>query len=110
MFQVMGFNYKTAGFDSVFEFMESLKVSEANQLEAFFNFVKNTRGCFEALQQKDWARFARIYNGPDYKVNRYDEKMETYYKQSPLAKGIMTEDDYTSIYANELEKAFLAFQ
>lgn len=113
MFQVMGFNYKTAGFDSVEAFKASLEVSEVNQLEAFFNFVKNTKGCFEALQNKDWATFARIYNGPAYKTNQYDEKMETQYNNSILTKGIgerMDEEQYTSIYALELEKAFSEFE
>ncbi len=113
MFQVMGFNYKTAGFDSVEAFMASLEVSEVNHLEAFFNFVKNTNGCFEALQNKDWATFARIYNGSAYKTNKYDEKMETEYNNSILTKGIgetMDEEKYTSIYALELEKAFSEFE
>jgi len=113
MFQVMGFNYKTAGFDSVEALKKSLEVSEINQLEAFLNFVKNTNGCFEALQNKEWATFARIYNGSAYKTNKYDEKMEKQYNNSVLTKGIgepMNEEKYTSIYALELEKAFSAFE
>jgi len=113
MFQVMGFNYKTAGFDSVEAFKKSLEVSEINQLEAFLNFVKNTNGCFEALQNKEWATFARIYNGSAYKTNKYDEKMEKQYNNSVLTKGIgetMNEEKYTSIYALELEKAFSTFE
>ena len=113
MFQVMGFNYKTAGFDSVEALKKSLEVSEINQLEAFLNFVKNTNGCFEALQNKEWATFARIYNGSAYKTNKYDEKMEKQYNNSVLTKGIgelMNEEKYMSIYALELEKAFSAFE
>jgi len=109
----MGFNYKTAGFDSVEAFKKSLEVSEINQLEAFLNFVKNTNGCFEALQNKEWATFARIYNGSAYKTNKYDEKMEKQYNNSVLTKGIgetMNEEKYTSIYALELEKAFSTFE
>jgi len=109
MFQIMGFNYETAGFDTVEAFVESLKVSEMNQLEAFLTFVKNTKGCFKALQNKDWATFAKIYNGPAYRKNRYDEKMAKHYSSSKLTKGIgeaIDEEAYTSFYALELEKAF----
>ena len=28
-----------------------------------------------ALQSKDWKTFARLYNGPGYAQNRYDEKL-----------------------------------
>jgi len=112
MFQIMGFNHKTAGFDTVNEFVESLKVSEMNQLEAFLTFVKNTKGCYEALKNKDWSRFARIYNGPAYKKNQYDSKMAKQYSSSKLTKGIhdvMDEEAYTAFYALELEKAFYEF-
>ena len=30
-----------------------------------------------ALQKKDWKAFARLYNGPAYAQNRYDEKLST---------------------------------
>jgi len=29
-----------------------------------------------ALQKKDWKAFARLYNGPAYAQNRYDEKRD----------------------------------
>ena len=32
-----------------------------------------------ALQKKDWKAFARLYNGPAYAQNRYDEKLSTAY-------------------------------
>ncbi|CAA6808671.1 MAG: Putative phage-encoded peptidoglycan binding protein [uncultured Sulfurovum sp.] len=113
MFQVMGFNYKVAGFNSVDDFIASLQKSEKNQLEAFFNFVKNTKGCFKALQNKDWARFARIYNGPAYRTNQYDEKMERHYANSILPKSMgqeIDEEAYISHYTLELERAFSEFE
>jgi len=113
MFQVMGFNHKLSGFKSVEAFIKYIKVDEANQLEAFFNFIKNRKGCFEALQAKQWAKFARIYNGPAYKVNKYDTKLDKNYNASSLAKGVrgvIDEERYTSLYALELEKAFYAFE
>jgi hypothetical protein len=32
-----------------------------------------------ALQKKDWKAFARLYNGPGYAQNGYDEKLSTAY-------------------------------
>ena len=31
------------------------------------------------LQKKDWRAFARLYNGPAYAQNRYDEKLSEAY-------------------------------
>ncbi|MCR5643911.1 MAG: N-acetylmuramidase family protein, partial [Prevotella sp.] len=36
-------------------------------------------GVQTALQKKDWKAFARLYNGPAYAQNRYDEKLSTAY-------------------------------
>ncbi|MFO6076311.1 N-acetylmuramidase domain-containing protein, partial [Pseudomonas aeruginosa] len=35
----------------------------------------------KALKARKWADFARLYNGPDYKRNLYDVKLEHAYKQ-----------------------------
>ena len=32
-----------------------------------------------ALQKKDWPTFARLYNGPAYAQNRYDDKLSKAY-------------------------------
>jgi len=112
MFQVMGFNHELAGFDNVIELVDYLNESERNQLEAFMNFLKST-ACYEDLKAKDWASFARHYNGAMYKKNQYDIKLEKAYNNSKLTKGIaeeMDEDAYVSSYALELEKAFYEFE
>ncbi len=111
MFQVMGFNHKLAGFNDVLEMVNILGKSEKNQLEAFITFLKNT-ACYEDLKAKDWASFARHYNGPQYAQNQYNTKLEKAYNNSKLTKGITTsmdEETYTSMYALELEKAFIEF-
>ncbi|MEE8298899.1 MAG: N-acetylmuramidase domain-containing protein [Thermodesulfobacteriota bacterium] len=33
------------------------------------------------LKKRDWANFARRYNGPGYKKNKYDEKLERAYNK-----------------------------
>ena len=112
MFQVMGFNHKLAGFEDVLTMVNSLSESEKNQLEAFISFLRNT-ACYEDLKAKDWASFARHYNGSMYARNQYDVKLEKAYNNSKLTKGIATpmdEETYTSMYALELEKAFLELE
>ncbi len=63
--QVMGFNYRLAGFDTVDAFVSAMKESEGAHLMAMASFIKN-RGLDEALRRHDWAAFARGYNGPGY--------------------------------------------
>jgi len=111
LFQIMGFNHELAGFTTVQEYVEILKIDEKRHLEAFIVFIKNT-DCFQALKDKNWAKFARSYNGSSYRENRYDEKMEKQYNSSNLTKSIgevMDEEAYVSHYALELEKAFHTF-
>ena len=42
-------------------------------------FIRENRSMLAALQKKDWKAFARLYNGPAYAQNRYDEKLSTAY-------------------------------
>lgn len=74
MFQIMGFNYKAAGYDTVEAFVKSVYISEAKQLESFMTFIKS-KDLVRYIRQKDWSNFARGYNGNGYKANRYDERL-----------------------------------
>jgi len=74
MFQIMGINYKVAGFSNVEDFVRSMVDSEGSHLNAFVNFVKGNR-LDDELRDLRWGDFARGYNGPGYKQNRYDEKL-----------------------------------
>lgn len=79
-FQPMGFTHDEADFDNVFEFVDYLKVSEANQLLVFVKLVKFRR-LDDELRRKDWAGFAKNYNGASYRDNDYDGKMARAYKR-----------------------------
>ena len=80
MFQIMGFNHRLCNFDTVFSFVNAMKFSEFEHLKAFINFVISSR-LDDELRQKQWAKFAKGYNGKGYKLNRYDEKLERAYKK-----------------------------
>jgi|GEM_PF-2473898 Protein of unknown function (DUF3380). len=106
-FQIMGLNHQACGYSSVEDFVESHKACAANHLKAFCTFIRSS-GCLPSLQNRDWAGFARRYNGPAYAQNRYDEKMRAAYEKckatmqqcngtttepepAPLAAGIAPE-------------------
>ena len=78
-FQIMGDNYRICGFDDVEDFVSAMVSGEPAQLRAFVAFVKSSK-LDAALIRRDWAQFARGYNGPAYRANRYDEKLEASYR------------------------------
>lgn len=86
-FQVLGQNYPNLGLTDAHQYVSKLAKSEKDQLEAFEGFVK-ANNLVDKLQRKDWAGFARGYNGPGYAANQYDQKMEQAYtnlKANPIA-------------------------
>lgn len=77
MFQIMGMHYATLGFDSIDAFVDHMDAA-AGQLEVFVDFIR-VNHLDDELQRRDWAGFARQYNGPAYAQNKYDEKMRAAY-------------------------------
>ena len=78
-FQILGQNHKACGFDTSQAFVDAMWTGgAAAHLDAFVAFVKanNLDG---ALRAKNWAAFARGYNGPAYAQNAYDKKMANAY-------------------------------
>lgn len=78
----MGFNYASCGEESVESFVRSMCESEYKQLLLFANFIKQNPPVLRALQCKDWAEFAKCYNGPAYAKNKYDLKLAEAYRKS----------------------------
>lgn len=82
--QVMGENWKSLGYADVETFVGGMIDGEGQQLEALARFIiKN--GLSTKLQQRDWAGFARRYNGPGYAENGYDVKLAQHYQQLATA-------------------------
>lgn len=78
-FQIMGFNYHNCGFDSVVDFVADMYKSEREHLLAFMTYCQS-QGLFRYLKFKEWDSFARKYNGPGYKKNRYAAKLREAYE------------------------------
>ena len=79
LFQIMGFHWKALGFKDVQAFINQQYRSEAGQLDTFVRFIQLNPGMLNALKTKDWAKFAKLYNGPNYAINKYDVKLATAY-------------------------------
>lgn len=79
-FQIMGDNWKSLGYKSLQEFINAMYHSEQKQLDAFIRFVKANK-LDDELRNKQWASFARQYNGPNYAINKYDIKLAAAYKK-----------------------------
>ncbi len=81
MFQIGGFNWKLCGAKSPADFADRMNRSEYDQLLLFANYIRNT-GLLTHLRDKNWAAFARIYNGPSYAARKYHTRMATAYKKA----------------------------
>jgi hypothetical protein len=77
LFQVLGQNYKICGFASATAFVADMAQSEARMLAAFEAFVRANK-ILDDLQRKDWAGFARVYNGPG-QVEKYAKMLSNAY-------------------------------
>lgn len=75
----MGFNHAACGEQSVACFVNSMCQSECRQLLLSVRFIRGNKSMLAALQKKDWPTFARLYNGPAYAQNRYDDKLSKAY-------------------------------
>ena len=81
MFQVMGFNYATVGYSSVREFVKDMETSEMYQEGAFSRYVKaHWLEKYMTGYKEGFAKFAHAYNGPAYKMNKYDDKLISRYQ------------------------------
>ena len=87
-FQVMGFNYKICGWDTVQSFVDDMYKDEGEHLKSFVGFIRSNN-LAKYLQTKDWAKFAKAYNGPAYAQNKYDVKMREAYEK--YAKQLIVE-------------------
>jgi peptidoglycan hydrolase-like protein with peptidoglycan-binding domain len=77
-FQILGQNFVNTGAASASGYIADIARSERGELAAFVAFLR-ANGLIDELARKDWAGFARGYNGPGYAANQYDQKMAQAY-------------------------------
>jgi hypothetical protein len=76
--QIMGFNFKAAGFPSAKAMVNAIMQGEREQLLALVNLLIAWK-LVDALRKHDWRRFALRYNGPNGPKNGYDKKLKKAY-------------------------------
>ena len=80
--QVMGFNHRVVGFDSVQAMVEAMVESEDRHLEALAHFIMANPKCRIGISRHDWGTFAACYNGPDFRRNDYDNRLAAAYDKN----------------------------
>jgi peptidoglycan hydrolase-like protein with peptidoglycan-binding domain len=79
LFQLMGLQWGRMGFVDGLDFQMAMQHSEGAHLNAFCKFILTDRILTRALQEQNWAVFARRYNGPGFRDNLYDVKLARVY-------------------------------
>jgi len=96
--QVMGAHWKWLGYGSVDALVLEARSGVEGQVALMARYIDRAN-LTDSLRQLDWAKFARIYNGPSYRKNRYDEKMAAAYARyakpetSPQIPKLQVDDD-----------------
>ena len=78
-FQIMGFNYAPAGFDSLQSFINAMITGEPEQLNAFVSFIQH-EGLAVFLRDRRWVNFVERYNGRNHAINNYVPKLVAAYE------------------------------
>lgn len=78
--QVMGSHWKWLGYHSAEDLLLDARNGVYGQVRLMANFIEKS-GLATALAKRDWATFAKGYNGPAYAKNRYDQKMAAAYQR-----------------------------
>jgi hypothetical protein len=76
--QVMGSHWKSLGYGSVESLVDEARSGVAGQVRLMLRFLEKN-GLIGVVEARDWSAFARAYNGPRYKVHRYDSRIAAAY-------------------------------
>jgi hypothetical protein len=86
-FQIMGEYWQAMGYSSVIDFTKSVSRSPREQIKAFVLYANKVSPAIKKLlNSKDWAAIACAYNGPNYKANEYDVKLQKEYEKAKKEK------------------------
>jgi murein DD-endopeptidase MepM/ murein hydrolase activator NlpD len=82
-FQIMGFNFKSAGFKSVTAFTRAMSLGDGEHMKAFLKFAKSNNTLLKGLQEKNYEKIAEGHNGTSWRtVNpNYASNLERFFKE-----------------------------
>lgn len=86
--QVMGAHWAWLGYRDVDALVAEARGGLRGQLRLMARYIEKA-GLAPALRRRDWAAFARGYNGPGFRANDYDGKLARAYA-SHAAKAVPT--------------------
>ncbi len=84
--QVMGFNAVSSGFAGPADMVKRMADSEDAQILGMAGFIKSN-GLHKRLTARDWAGFAKGYNGASYWKNQYDVKLKASFEKFSSGVG-----------------------
>jgi hypothetical protein len=76
--QVMGSHWDALGYASPRALFKEASSGVAGQIRLMVRFLRENH-LLDELRRHDWSAFARAYNGPAYRKNRYDTRMAEAY-------------------------------
>lgn len=101
--QVMGAHWRKLGFSNPRHLMETAAENVAGQVELMLRFIRANK-LTRHIKALDWHAFARAYNGPAYRKNRYAAKMAAAYKRWLSARNSNDRSATTSLVYEVQEK------
>lgn len=78
--QVMGAHWHRLGYASVEELVNTARAGASGQLDLMGRYIE-AFALVEPLKRRDWAAFARGYNGPAFESNGYHRKLAAAYRR-----------------------------
>ncbi|MCR5855976.1 N-acetylmuramidase domain-containing protein [Mesorhizobium sp. J428] len=78
--QVMGSHWEWLGYSSVGNMVNVARSGVSGQIDLMVRYIEKA-GLSDELARRDWAGFARGYNGPNYKKYGYDTKLAAAYRR-----------------------------
>ena len=84
--QVMGAHWAWLGYASVDALVSEARSGAGGQLRLMARYIDKA-GLAPALNARDWATFARGYNGPGFRKNDYDGKLARAYARHAATFG-----------------------
>ena len=76
--QVMGAHWEWLGYSGIDELVAEARSGVGGQVSLMARYIDRA-GLAAAIRRRDWAAFARGYNGPGYKRHGYDRKIAVAY-------------------------------
>lgn len=93
LFQILGRNHAQAGFPVLQDFINAMYRSVDDHLRALVFFIHNDsrlQGSLISEEHPDWKTFARVYNGPAYYLQQYDQRLAAAYTRLQVPQGLQS--------------------